>query len=90
MLVVGLVKVDLKGCLIFLFSFHQTFNVLSFDGNIFEEILVTGFGDPKIVFNPHAHLFFFNINAGFNGKHHASLDGFSFGAKIMHINAQVM
>jgi hypothetical protein len=30
----------------FLFSFHQSFNFLSLDGDIFEEVFVAGFGDP--------------------------------------------
>ena len=55
-----------------------------------DKVLVAIGGDPDVVFDAHTHLFFFNINAGLNGKDHACFDGFSLGTEVMHIDTQVV
>ena len=70
--------------------FHQRFNFICSDGNFLHQVLITVFSDPEIVFNAYAHLLFFNVNPGLNGKYHPLLHGLGSRAQVMHIQTQVV
>ena len=48
--------------------FHCRFDLFNCNRNTLKQINITGFGDPYIIFNTDAPLFFFKIYPGLYGK----------------------
>ena len=56
---------------VFRLTFHQPLYLIRLNWNIPHQVNAAGFCDPDIVFNTNTHLLLFDIDSGFNCKHHA-------------------
>src|SRR5712692_8069920 len=69
---------------------HYLFDFGGVAGQALAEELVAGIGDEHVIFDAHAEVFFWDIDAGLHGDDHAGLERLAVLAGIVDVEADIV